>query len=335
MAELSTLSLSDFTKLAQVKFQEGMDSVPRTLINSGMVKNVPIDNNSGDTREFSEIDANEFLTEKGEGDQAARGKVQQGYSTTMRAKRMAENIGITYEMKTRNKYPEVINALVGGGEKGYKTIERDLAHRLTFASATTYTDAAGNTVDIACGDALALASAVHKLRGTTSTFRNRVANDPLISKGAIEAIERLVVEQTLNQFGEVKTATFDILFTSTDPNTCNTVEEYLKSTSDVTGANSGVVNVYNGKYKHVKIPYLATDANGAPDTTKRGYWGIASSRLSSFYLGMWEAPHMVAPTAGGNGEDVQTDDMEYKNRVGYGITIPGASWIKLSLPTLS
>jgi len=45
---------------------------------SGLVKEMNISEHTGNTREFSEIDTNEYLTYKGQSDQAARGKIQQG-----------------------------------------------------------------------------------------------------------------------------------------------------------------------------------------------------------------------------------------------------------------
>lgn len=104
--------------------------------NSGMVKIVPIPENSGESRKFDEIDTNEYLDEKGESDQASRGEIQQGYSKMMYAKRMANNTAISYEMRTRNKYEKVTARLFGSGRKGPNTIDLDLSHRLTFGSAT-------------------------------------------------------------------------------------------------------------------------------------------------------------------------------------------------------
>jgi len=92
----------------------------------------------------------------------------------------------------------------------------------------------------------------------------------------------------------------------------NTAREYLRSIASPDATHAGVVNVYQGKYKHVILPRVATDANGAPDSTKRGYWGIASSQMSSFYLGIWEQPHLIPPAANSNSEDVQTDDWEFR-----------------------
>jgi len=328
--ELNTVSLSDFVKLADVIWVKGFESVEPAMINSGLVKVMNISENTGNTREFSEIDTNEYLSYKGEGDQAARGKIQQGYSKTMTKYRVAENIGITYEMRAENKYPEVVNTLLNAGRKGANTIDLDLSHRLTFGTATSYTDRDGRTIDTTVGDGYQLFYTAHTLRGSSTTYRNRLANNPQLSKGALEAMERLVTENTYNQFGEKMTATFDILWTTDDPNLVNTAREYLRSTASPDAAHAGVVNVYAGKYKHVILPRVATTATGAPDSTKRTYWGIASSQLSSFYLGIWEQPHLIPPTPNSNAEDVQTDDWEFRNRAGYGICIVGAAWIKFS-----
>ena len=109
--ELNTISQSDFTKLAKVIWLKGLDSVPQVMRKSGLVKEYPIPANSGNTREFSEIDLERYAKYKGESDQAARAKTQQGYSKTMTQKRVALDLGISYEMRTQNKYPEVVQKL--------------------------------------------------------------------------------------------------------------------------------------------------------------------------------------------------------------------------------
>jgi len=50
---------------------------------SGLVKEYPIPQNSGNTREFSEIDSEEYAKAKGEGSQAERAKVQQGLTSAI------------------------------------------------------------------------------------------------------------------------------------------------------------------------------------------------------------------------------------------------------------
>lgn len=328
--ELNTLSLPDFVKLADVIWNKAYMSVAQTMRNSGLVKEYPIGQNTGNTREFSEIDTEEYAKRKGEGAQAERARVQQGYSKVMTMYRVGMDIGITYEMKTQNKYPEVVARLEGNATQVAKRMDLDLSHRIGFATSTTYVDMDGVTVDISLGDTLALASTAHTLRGTSTTYRNILANNPKLSKGALEGMERLVTEETLNQFGEKMVMEFNILWTTDDANSVNTAKEYLQSTADVTGSNSGVTNVYASKYKHVILPRVATTATGAVDATKRYYWGLASSAMSSFYLGIWEEPRMKASTPGGNAEEFSTDDQLFGNRGGYGITIVSGAWFKMS-----
>lgn len=328
--ELNQTSLSVFTQIADVKFKKAMDSVPQVARNSGLFQVMPIPQNAGDSWTVTEIDLEQYASRKGESDQAERATVQQGYSKTITAYRVAKDIGISYEMRTRNKYPEVIRRLTNLGTLVPNRMELDLQHRIGFASATSYTDKDGVSVTTTLGDTLALASTAHTLAGSATTFRNILAGNPKLSKGALEGMERLITENTYNHLGEKMSESFDILWTTDDPNTVNTAKEYLQSTADVEGGNSGVKNVYAAKYRHVILPLVATDANGAPDTTKRYYWGLASSGASSAYLGIWEEAHLKTPSNLNAGEDFNTDDWEYGVRGGYGIEICGASWFKIS-----
>ncbi len=88
--------------------------------------------------------------------------------------------------------------------------------------------------------------------------------------------------------------------------------------------------MYQAKYKHVILPRVATDANGGVDSTKAKYWGLASTMLSSAYLGVLEEPHLKSPTIGSNAEEFSTDDLNFGVRAGYFITVVGATWIKFS-----
>jgi hypothetical protein len=330
--EMNTATLSDFVKLATVLWEDAYHSVPQVMRGSGLYNVTPIPANTGNTREFSEIDGEEYAKIKGEGDQAARAKVQQGYSKTMSQYRVAKDIGITYEMRTQNKYPEIVKRLTSIGYQAANRMDLDMAHRITFGTSYTYTNMDGDAVDISTGQSSTqqLFDTNHGLRGSSTTYRNRLANNPRLSKGALEGMERLAVEETYNQFGEKMTMGFDILWTTDDPNTCNTAKEYLQSTADVEGSHEGVINVYKSKYRHVELPRIATDASGAPDSDKRYYWGIASSMSTTAYLGIWEEPHLKTPSDLNAGEEFSTDDWNFGVRGGYGLAIVSAAWIKMS-----
>ena len=309
--ELNTIQLPVFTRLAGVIFEKAVDMVDKIARNSGLfvVENIP--DNSGETRDYTEIDLELYADNKGQGNQAGRAKVQLGYHKVVTAKRIAKDIGITYEMRRFNKYPEVVRRLTNLAQMPVNRLELDLSHRIGFGASTSYTDKNGATVDITVGDnTLALFSTVHTLVGSSTTYRNRLAGNPQLSKGALEGMERLISEETLNQFAEKLTVKFDILWTTDDPSTCNTALEYLNSVAAPDFANSGVTNVYKAKYKHVKLPLVPTTAAGAVDNTKRRYWGVASSMISDAHLGIWEEPHLKTPSELNAGEEFSTDKFQ-------------------------
>lgn len=319
--ELNSVTLPVFTRLAGVIFNKALELMGTPARNSGIFRVSDIPANAGETRDFTEIDLELYADNKAQGAQAGRAKVQLGYNKLVQVKRVAKDIGITYEDRKFNKYPEVTRRLTNLAQMPINRLELDLSHRLGFGTATSYTDKNGTTVDISLGDALALWSTAHTLAGTATTYRNRLAGNPQLSKGALEGMERLVAEETLNNFGEKVMVPFDILWTTDDPNTVNTALEYLVSVAAPDFANSGVTNVYKAKYKHVKLPLVATTAAGLPDATKRRFWGISSSQMTDANVGIWEAPHLKSPSDLNAGEEFSTDDWNFGVRAGYGIGI--------------
>ena len=328
--ELNIATLSDFVRNAEILFLKGLDSVNMAARNSGMFRVDPIRDNTGNTREYSEIDLEEYAKIKPEGDQAARARVQQGYSKVGTLYRVSLDIGITYEMRHYNKYIDVVSRLTNLGRLAGNRMELDLSHRITFATATSYTSMEGVTVDTTVGDTLALASTAHTVRGSSSTFRNRLANNPLFSRGALEGMEQMITENSINQFGEKVTINYDIIWSTDDANTVNTISEFLKSTAAPDAINGGVVNVYKGKYRHVVLPRVATTAAGAVDSTKAKYWGLASSSNSQAFLGINEEPHLKPTNTNGANTEFSTEDWNMGAAAGYFIVIPGARWFAFS-----
>lgn len=330
--ELNTITLSDFVRNAQILFLKGIDTVAMNARNSGMFRVEPVPQNTGNTREYSEIDLENYAKAKGEGAQSERARVQQGYSKIATLKRVALDIGITYEMRTQNKYQEVVARLTNLGMLAARRMELDLSHRITFGTATSYVDMDGVTVDITTGDGLSLFNTAHTVRGASTTYRNQLAGNPAFSKTSLEGMEKLVVEETINQFGEKMAMPFDIIFSTDDPNTVNTIRTELRSTSTTTvNQNQGVVNVNQTKYRHVILPLVATTAAGLVDSTKATYWGLASSMFTSGYLGVHEEPRLKTPPAeGNNAEEFSTDDWNFGTRAGYFICVVSGNWIKFS-----
>jgi len=334
--ELNAATQSDLVKNAVVLWGKTVDALPTPARSSGLFDVFAVSENSGDTRDVSEIDLEQYASGKNESEQAKRAKVQQGYSKTLKVKRVAKDIGISYEMRKYNKYPEVVAKLTSLASLFVNRLELDLSHRLGFAASTSMTDKDGATVTLTVGDGYQLAYATHKLKGSSTTYTNIVSGGPQLSKGALEAAERLAVENTYNHLGEKADMTFDLLWTTDDPNVVNTAREYLQSSAEISAANAGVVNVYKGKFRHVILPRLATTAAGAVDSTKRLYWGIASSMgvtQNGVKCGIWEEGHLKLPTPSSNAEEFSTDDINFGVRGGYGIDALSGAAYKYSFPT--
>lgn len=332
MDNLATVSLPDFVRNAMIMWLKGGDEFAAVMRRSGIVKEVSVPQNSGNTREFSAVDLEMYAKRKAEREQAQYAKIQQGYSKTGTLYRVAFAEAITYEMRTQGKYPDVVAKITNLLPTAMNRMELDLQHRFTFATSTSYTDMDGVTVDTTVGDTLALASTAHTVRGSSSTFRNRVANSPQASRGGLEAMEKMRVENHINQFGQKMPVTDDILWSTDDPNTVNTIRELLQSTASVaSGLNEGVKNVYQTKYKHVILSRVATDKDGNVDSTKAKYWGLVSSRESAFFLGVHEEPHVIPPKDGGNADDALTDDWLFNVRGGWMIVIPDPNFFAISL----
>lgn len=330
MDQLAAYSLTDFVRNATILWLKGEDQFQEVMRRSGIVREVAIPQGTGNTREFSEVDLEQYAKRKAEREQATYAKIQQGYSKVGTLYRVAFAEAITYEMRTQGKYPEMTAKLTNLLPTAMARMELDLQHRFTFGTATTYVDQDGVTVDISVGDTLALFSTAHTVRGSSTTFRNRLANNPQASLGALEGMEKMRVENHINQFGQKVPVMDDIIWTTDDPNTVNTVRQLLRSTASISAPNAGVENVYNAKYRHIILPRIATDANGNVDSTRAKYWGLVASRESSFYLGVHEEPHVIPPSEGSNAEDRLTDDWLFNVRGGWMIVVVSATFVGFS-----
>lgn len=319
--ELNTLTLNDFVSLVDIMWLDTVDNVDKSCYNSGIFNVVPIPENSGDSRRFSEINREQYARRKSEGNQAERLKIQQGYTKDMTSYRVAMDVGVTYEDRTKNKYPEVMAKLTDMVELPWNSMELDMQQRISNFDQTSYTDRDGETIDTTTGDTFAWGYTLHPVKASSVTYRNILANNPRLSKGSLVAMLRLGKENAIDQFGtKIVGIKYDILFTTDDEEDLVLAEEYLESMGAPDYNNPAVKNVMRYKFRHVILPRVAVDANGVVDTTKRHYWGIVSSKYCTAYLGVWEAPHIIPMFMALDG----TDNMQTGVRAGYGIvTVSG------------
>lgn len=332
---LNIVTLSEFSDLIQKSFKMNQTMIPMNAAQLFISDDLAA--HTGNTKRYDEVDTETYGSLKREGADASKARVGVGYTITMTAKRIAKEIDITWEMRRFNKAPEVTGQLTSLSHFCPQRMDLDLTHRFTFATSTSYTDQDGDTVNVDMGDDLALLSAVHTLRHSSTTYRNRVSGDPVFSQGALESAELLTTTDVLSNFGERRVLNFNTIITGNDPNTVRAVRQVLESTADVDAAHEGVLNVYKGKYRHVVLPNLATTAAGANDSTKRRWWFIAATGQGVLgwqaYNGVWEQPNLKTPAPGNNGEDVHNDNWTFGARCSYGIAILSGRGVVGSAPT--
>lgn len=331
---LNTVTFPELTDLLDRNFKlVGGLIVPMAL---QLFLTDPVGAGEGELKLLQEYDVTTFAKAKPQGVAAKRAGFGVGYFVAIRMKRIGIESEITWEMRRLNKYQEVMSTLQGLPHFCPQRVDIDLTHRFTFATSTSYVDMDGNTVDLTVGDGLAFASASHTLKFSTTTFSNRVSGDPLFSKGALEAAELLTTTDILNNFGEKRVMDFNSIVTGNNPTVMNAVKQFLNSTSDNTQNNAGVINPSMNKYRHVVLPWLATTATGANDSTKKNWWSLVAAGqglrgLQAYYC-EWES-HNFIPSTEGNGVDVHTDVWYFNTRQAYQIGIVSGRGAVFSCPT--
>ena len=334
MSTISSYSFSQMTDLVKRSFTKRLETVPQIMRNSWFVITDVLWKNTGDSRRYAErIHRNKFAWVRDEWGSAPQALVQYGYEKDATVYTVALTVSITKRMRDAGKDQSIIDSITDLSDVCPATIDLDLAHRLTFATSTSYVRTAwgtSTTIDLTVWDGLALVSAVHTLTGSTTTYTNIIPGNPLFSKAALENGERLFVEETYNNLGEKMYMKADTIMTTDDPTTINQVRELLNSQSNVDTSNSSTFNVYKNAYKHIMSGNIATDANWNPDSTKRGYWFLIASDYSDFYLTMLNEPYLKTPMDGNNGEEFSTENWNYLTACDYDSAIVTGKWIKAS-----
>lgn len=331
MAIINTGSYAELYSLVTIAWDDAARNLSLEVRPANIFIEKPLPDGTGKFRRYSEYDFEMYAHDKAEGAPAAIQKSQLGYEIDATLTRKGLNVEFTYEGKHYEKYSFNTDAVKEARQSLDNRLDLDLQHRFTFGTATSYVNQDGATVNIAVGDGLALFSTVHTLKATTETYRNILAGNPQVSQGALEAMEKMWVENTLNNFGQKYGRQANVIWSADDSNTLNTIRELLKSTAKVSAPNASVVNVYEGKYRPVKLSRVATTANGGVDSTKSRYWGLIATEMGGWqaYLSVNEEAHLM-PLQNTNSVDVRTDNTSIPARIGYAIAILSGRFCTLS-----
>lgn len=337
---LNTLTLSEFVDLTKKQFSHVSEMVQPAAAKLYMYEDLTSWSES--SKRYDEIDVETFAHTKREGENATKVRAGVGYNKTMYAKRIAAEIDITWEMRRYGQNHKIKKELYNLTHFVPQRVELDLTHRITFGTATSYTDMDGDTIDTTMGDAtVALFSATHALKYSSTTWSNLVTGSPAFSQAALEIAEDLFTTDILSNFAERRVIRPNVIFSTDTASVMNDIKQVLNSSADVDAAHAGVKNVNYQKYEYVILPYLATTATGARDATKKRWWGLASVGTAGgfeAYYGVFEKPNLKTPTPiNGSemfiGEDIHNDNQTFGSRGSHGICILTGKGIVLSNPT--
>jgi hypothetical protein len=315
---LST-SFNDVVKNARVQWREGFNEVAPVARSLYDVRNV-----SEKTSEHSSFSGYGFAKRKQEGQAYTYGNIKQGYTLNLSQTRIGLMDAITWEMRKFDKYREIDKKMRQLGRSTAKRMELDCTHQFTFGmSASSYTNMDGETISTATADTVQLFNASHTLSDGTGTIGN--LDTSAFGRTGLETMEALFVPFT-DDNGNMIVVNPDTIITGNDPAVINAVKEFTRSTS-VPDTNDNAVNVYQGKYKHIVLPFLATDANGAYNSSIKNYWMLADVSKTDAIMEISENPSFTAPSGGGNGEEFETDDWKFKSSACYDLGILDFKWI--------
>jgi len=320
---INTTNFSDFVANMTINFRRSFDEFPKVASQLYDVQSTDV--TTGDESSLAGFTVAKL---KKEGEDFAYLDINQGYRKAWTVYEIGGMTKITWLMRVGNKYREMNDRINNLGKSTAKRMEWDLTHRFTFGTATTYTNLDGESVSITTGDSLQLFYSLHTVP-MGSTYRNIIAKNPVLSKGGLEAAEKLFATQMLDSNGETINEVPDTLITSNDPTTVNTALEYLKSTTAPDGGVSGIYNVYGSKYRLLVMPFLATTAAGVYDSTKANYWMLANLKGTDAVCKVLENPTFIPPTEN-DGKEFETMDWKFASHAAYAIMILRANWICLS-----
>lgn len=321
-----TSQFNDLVKNALVQWREEYETVDRNarqLFDISTVEDL--------TSEHSQIDSPGYARRLDEGDTYTIGSPRQGYTLNLTQSRIGLKDSVTWKMRKYDKYREIEKKMRGLGESTAMRIELDLTHLFTFGlQGSSYTNMDGETVNCVTGDGVQIFSNSHTITGSATNVDN-LNGTTAFGRTGLEAAERLF--KNMVNMNDVKVvAKPDTIITSDEPAVVNIVKEFMRSMSapDTTDRSD---NVYKNKFTHIELPLLATTNLGAPTTTGAYYWMLADLKHKDAICEFSEAPNFVAPTPGGNGEDFDTDDWNFKSAASYAYGVLDYKWIVGSAAT--
>lgn len=274
------LKLTDATRRA---FKAGFKMIPvagRSIFNAQMTdKKVEV---------FNSAVMDPFASGTGDGENYASFDPTLGDELTLTQAKVTASFEVSEDAQHYEQYG-MINAVAGAADLGgatAKRIELDLQQLISHGASSSYTDRDGNTVSCLAADGVALFSNSHTVNGSSETYDNVDAT--AFGQVGLETLENLF-RNFLNQDGQIFDKVANTIFSTTEASLCNLIKEYAESPGHPEDEYNGI-NAYQGRYQHVKMPYLDVTSTGARDAAKDGYWGLVVAKDPNLKLRVSQNP---------------------------------------------
>lgn len=318
----NTSSLPDFVANLQVLFNKGFTQTFEDKEDSATMfyQEMILGSAEGDTRRVDEpLTGRGYAKDMEEGDNINLEQITPGYYKDVTVIRRSSGLGITWFFEYHNKYPEQIAGIYRDvGLNLRERMELDMQLPLGFGTATTYTNLSGRTVDISTGDSLSLWHTAHTLTGSTITTRNRLANNPQLSDGSVEAAMTLFNQNQYTNSGMPVPGNPDTLVVTRDATQYHTALKVVESMSPQSAPNSGVYNPLRRRFRVAQLMRWDYTADGRTlDSTKLKYWMVADSSQKVGFVVISEQPTVTLPTVSNGGIKWANEDREIKGTCTY------------------
>jgi hypothetical protein len=106
-----------------------------------------MEQNTGEFKRYAErLHRNQYGSTRDEGNTSTQARIQYGYEKDLEVRTVTLEVSITKRMRVAGKDQDMLDAVTNLSTVCPNSIDLDLAHRLTFAFATSYTDRDGDTI---------------------------------------------------------------------------------------------------------------------------------------------------------------------------------------------
>lgn len=257
----------------------------------------------------------------------------QGYAITWEQSAIGKGITLTHEdflfEQTLNMSEKVRDLALTTRLRR----EHDIAMRLRYGNATTFTNPSGNSTSIAVADTKALIATDHPIPNSSTTNDNSLGTIPFNRANLVIALNKF--PKFVNNKGiKINGLRPTHIITSDNYQITESVQAEIGSVGDATTAARRDNPLRKLGLQHIQIPGLQQDGAGAFSTTGQFYWFVACLPMTDMHMLEAEGDTPVFPKFDmSNPNDPITGNHKVTVRGTYAIVTRRYHWITGSFAT--